>query len=183
MVFASLYMAAQKLNIIDDSNHGNLFSRRISLSSTLLAFAGIGFYSTFTFLCKNKLDCEEIHPYIVFIPIVSFIVLRNISGILRTRFSTLFAWFGKISLELFICMHHIWLAADHHGVLVLLPSFPTLNLILTSFIFVCISHEIHRITQILVTYFVPQNDWKLSVRNLILFVVILLPIMASDGLI
>lgn len=175
MMFSAIYIAAQKFNIVDDSNHGNLFSRRISLSSTLLSIAGLGFYTTFTFFCKNKLDCEEIHSYVVFIPIVSFIVLRNISGVLRTRFSTLFSWFGKISLELFICMHHIWLAADRHGVLVLLPGFPTLNIIITSFIFVCISHEIHRLTQVLVTYAVPPNDWKLAVRNLVLFIVVMIP--------
>lgn len=175
MIFSAIFIAAQKFNIVDDSNHGNLFSRRISLSSTLLSIAGLGFYTTFTFFCKNKLDCEEIHSYVVFIPIISFIVLRNISGVLRTRFSTLFSWFGKISLELFICMHHIWLAADRHGVLVLLPGFPTLNIIITSFIFVCISHEIHRLTQVLVSYAVPPNDWKLAVRNLILFIVVIIP--------
>lgn len=175
MMFSAMFIAAQKFNIVDDSNHGNLFSRRISLSSILLSIAGLGFYTTFTFFCKNKLDCEEIHSYVVFIPIISFIVLRNISGVLRTRFSTLFSWFGKISLELFICMHHIWLAADRHGVLVLLPGFPTLNIIITSFIFVCISHEIHRLTQVLVSYAVPPNDWKLAVRNLILFIVVIIP--------
>ena len=175
MMFSAIFIAAQKFNIVDDSNHGNLFSRRISLSSTLLAITGLGFYTTFTFFCKNKLDCEEIHSYVVFIPIISFILLRNISGVLRTRFSTLFSWFGKISLELFICMHHIWLAADRHGVLVLLPGFPTLNIIITSFIFVCISHEIHRLTQVLVSYAVPPNDWKLAVRNLILFIVVIIP--------
>lgn len=175
MMFSAIFIAAQKFNIVDDSNHGNLFSRRISLSSTLLSIAGLGFYTTFTFFCKNKLDCEEIHSYVVFIPIISFIVLRNISGVLRTRFSTLFSWFGKISLELFICMHHIWLAADRHGVLVLLPGFPTLNIIITSFIFVCISHEIHRLTQVLVSYAVPPNDWKLAVRNLVLFIVVIIP--------
>jgi N-acetylneuraminate 9-O-acetyltransferase len=175
IIFSIISHAAQKFNFFDDSNHGNLFSRRISLSSTLLAFVGIGFYTTFTFFCKNKNDCEEIHSYVVFIPIVSFIILRNISGVLRTRFSTFFSWFGKISLELFICMHHIWLAADRHGVLVLFPSFPTLNIILTSIIFVCISHEVHRITQILVLYAVPDN-WKPAVRNLVLFLILLVKV-------
>lgn len=183
MMFSAIFIAAQKFNIVDDSNHGNLFSRRISLSSTLLSIAGLGFYTTFTFFCKNKLECEEIHSYVVFIPIISFIVLRNISGVLRTRFSTLFSYFGKISLELFICMHHIWLAADRHGVLVLMPGFPTLNIIITSFIFVCISHEIHRLTQILASYAVPPNDWRLAARNLVLFIVVLIPIGRSDGMI
>lgn len=34
--------------------------------------------------------------------IISFIVLRNVFGPLRVRYSSFFAWFGRISLELFI---------------------------------------------------------------------------------
>ena len=62
------------------------------------------------------------------VQIVSYIILRNVSGMLRTRYSSFFAWFGHISLELFISQYHIWLAADTHGVLVLLPGYPVLNL-------------------------------------------------------
>lgn len=136
----------------------------------------------FTFMCANRDDCEEIHSFIVFIPIVGYLVLRNISGILRTRFSAFFAWFGRISLELFICQYHIWLAADRHGVLVLLPGFPNLNVIISSFIFVCVSHEVHRLTQILLPWAVP-NDWRLALRNLVVFLVVLLPIGRYDGMI
>lgn len=76
-------------------------------------------YAIFTMLCRNKPECNEIHPYISFIPvydsrlqchrighcffflrqIVSYIVLRNISGLLRVRHSIFFARIGKISLE------------------------------------------------------------------------------------
>ncbi|EDS39086.1 CAS1 domain containing 1 [Culex quinquefasciatus] len=181
MIFAAIFHIAQKYYIFDDNNHGNLFSRRISLSSTLAAIIGIGFYTTWSFFCRNKQDCEEIHSYVVFIPIVGYILLRNISGILRTRYSTFFAWFGRISLELFICQYHIWLAADRNGVLVLLPGFPTLNVLITSFIFVCVSHEVHRLTTVLLPYAVP-NDWKLALRNLLIFAVVLIPIGRYDGM-
>lgn len=181
MIFAVILHLAQKYNLFDDNNHTNLFSRRASLLSCLFAFMGIGFYTTYTFLCRNKQDCEEIHPYVSFIPIVSYIVLRNLSGILRTRYSTFFSWFGHISLELFICQYHIWLAADRHGVLVLMPGFPTFNLMITSFIFVCVSHEVNRITLILSPYIVP-NDWKLVLRNFAIFLVVLLPIARHDGM-
>ena len=50
-----------------------------------------------------------------FFQLISYVLLRNVSGWLRSRYSTLFAWFGKISLELFICQYHIWLAADAYG--------------------------------------------------------------------
>lgn len=78
-----------------------------------------------------------------FLQIISYIVLRNVSGVLRTRFSSLFAWFGRISLELMVCQCHIWLAADTHGVLVLLPGYPVLNGLIVSFIFICICHEVN----------------------------------------
>uniref|UniRef100_W8BGX7 CAS1 domain-containing protein 1 n=1 Tax=Ceratitis capitata TaxID=7213 RepID=W8BGX7_CERCA len=181
MIFAACFHTAQKYSIFDDNNHGNLFARRTSITVTLLALLSVCLYTTFSFLCRNEQECEEIHSYIVFIPIVGYIVLRNISGILRTRYSAFFAWFGRISLELFICQYHIWLAADRHGVLVLLPGFPTLNMIITSFIFVCASHEVHRITQTLLPYAVP-NDWKLVMRNFVIFLIILIPVGRADGM-
>ncbi|XP_056631791.1 N-acetylneuraminate 9-O-acetyltransferase [Diorhabda sublineata] len=181
MVFGVIMILSHRYNIFDDNNHSNLFSRGIALSSTLLALVGIGSYLMFTFLCRNELECSEIHSYIVFIPIVSFILLRNISGVLRTRYSSLFAWFGDISLELFISQYHIWLAADTHGVLVLVPGYPVLNLIITTYIFVCASHEVHSITKSLIPYAVP-NDWKSALRNLILFLAVLVPIGINDGM-
>lgn len=89
------------------------------------------FYTGFTFVCGKKIDCNEIHPYISFVPvrinfiwalsyfpllfqIISFILLRNISGWLRSRFSLLFAWFGKISLEVTIVVHFLVRLARAH---------------------------------------------------------------------
>ncbi|GFW13656.1 n-acetylneuraminate 9-O-acetyltransferase [Trichonephila clavipes] len=57
-------------------------------------------YAIFAFLCRNKLECNEVHPYISFVPILSYIILRNISSYLRTKYSMFFAWFGNISLEI-----------------------------------------------------------------------------------
>ncbi|XP_047110561.1 N-acetylneuraminate 9-O-acetyltransferase isoform X1 [Schistocerca piceifrons] len=181
MVFAAAYMLSQRYNLLDDNNHSNLFSRGISLSATLGAVIGLGSYACFSFLCRNKQECNEIHSYTVFVPIVSYIVLRNISGALRTRYSSLFAWFGRISLELFISQYHIWLAADTHGVLVLLPGYPVLNLIITSFIFVCAAHEVNVLTRVLTPYAVPA-DWRLVLRNVLLFLAVLVPIGIHDGM-
>ncbi|EEZ99845.2 N-acetylneuraminate 9-O-acetyltransferase [Tribolium castaneum] len=181
MGFAVILLLAQRYNIYDDNNHNNLFSRGLALTGILVAIAGIGCYLSITFLCSTELECSEIHSYIVFIPIVGYIVLRNISGVLRTRYSSLFAWFGEISLELFISQYHIWLAADTHGVLVLIPGYPVLNVMITSFIFVCASHEVHRLTKVLLPYAVPY-DWKCVLRNFILFLAVLVPIGINDGM-
>ncbi|XP_045495488.1 N-acetylneuraminate 9-O-acetyltransferase [Colias croceus] len=181
IIFTIAYLLAQRYNLLDDNNHNNLFTPGISLTATFLAFIGIGSYVTFTFFCTNTFDCNEIHSYVSFLPIVSYILLRNVSGALRTRHSSLFAWFGGITLELFASQSHIWLAADTHGVLVLIPSAPILNLILTSYIFVFTAHEIHKLTAIILPYAVP-DDWRLVLRNFAIFLAILVPIGIHDGM-
>lgn len=69
MVFAVAYLLAQRYNFLDDNNHGNLFSPGIALSATLASIIGMGSYTTFSFLCRNKLECNEIHSYTVFVPV------------------------------------------------------------------------------------------------------------------
>ncbi|XP_063235873.1 N-acetylneuraminate 9-O-acetyltransferase isoform X2 [Bacillus rossius redtenbacheri] len=181
MVFAVAYLLAQRYSLLDDNNHSNIFSPRIALLATLLLLAGLGSYAAFALLCHNKQECNEIHSYTVFVPVVSYVVLRNISGVLRTRHSSFFAWFGRISLEMFICQSHVWLAADTHGVLVLLPGYPVLNSLVAAFVFVCVAHEAHRITHTLVPYAVPP-DWRLVLRNVLLFLAVLVPIGIHDGM-
>ena len=69
--------------------------------------------------------------------------------------------------QLFIAQYHIWLAADGRGVLVLIPNNPVLNVIVTSFIFVCAAHEINVATSKLLPYFVP-DDGKALLRNILI---------------
>lgn len=83
--------------------------------------------------------------------------------------------------QLFIAQYHIWLAADTHGVLVLVPGYPVLNALITSFIFVCVAHEIHVLTEILVRYAVPP-DWRYLIRNVTIFFLLLVPIGIHDGM-
>ncbi|RWS15676.1 hypothetical protein B4U79_09303 [Dinothrombium tinctorium] len=181
MLFGFGYHLLKQYNILDDHNHGNLFSRGIALLATFASMIGILIYIGFAFACRNKQECNEIYPYISFIPVVSYVSLRNISGLLRSRYSAFFAWFGKISLELFICQYHIWLAADTYGVLVLVPSYPVLNVVMTAVIFVCIAHEINQITKTLAKYAI-SSDWRYMTRNLFIFLMILIPIGIKDGM-
>ena len=68
------------------------------------------------------------------------------------------------------------------GVLVLIPNYPVVNILLTSFIFACAAHEIHSITTMLVKVLVPDNNFKVVLRNTCMFIAILIPIGIQDGM-
>ncbi|XP_034616352.1 N-acetylneuraminate 9-O-acetyltransferase isoform X2 [Trachemys scripta elegans] len=140
MMFAFIYLVLQKRQVLSEGKGEPLFSNKIS--NVLL------FISVVCFL------------------ILAFILIRNIPGYARSVYSSFFAWFGRISLELFICQYHIWLAADTKGILVLIPGNPMLNIIVSTFIFVCVAHEISQITNDLAQMVVPKDNATLLRRLL-----------------
>lgn len=183
MAFAFMYEVMKKQSIIQDSSRDqNLFVNKIhNVMCVIGCVVGFLIYASFSFMCRNRSECDEIHPYISFVPIICFILLRNVSGIVRCWYSSFFSWFGRISLELFILQYHIWLSADANGILVLFPSYPVLNVLLTIFIFILAAHECNLLTRKLCRYAIP-SDWRYMVRNIIIFFLILIPIGIKDGM-
>jgi hypothetical protein len=56
-------------------------------------------------------------PYITFIPILSFLTVRNAHPILRNFHSVVFAWLGRYSGEMYVMQNHLWLAGDQEAIL------------------------------------------------------------------
>lgn len=181
MLFAIVYLLLQKCQLLSEGKGEPLFSSNIS---NCLLFVSVVFFMTYSIWasgCKNKSDCNEMHPYISVVQILAFILIRNIPGYARSLYSSFFAWFGKISLELFICQYHIWLAADTKGILVLIPGNPTLNIIVSTFIFVCVAHEISQITNDLALVAIPKESGPLLRRLLGAGVFLVLVLMLSQN--
>ncbi|KAJ3609363.1 hypothetical protein NHX12_023886 [Muraenolepis orangiensis] len=164
MLFAFVYLVLQKCQGLCEGRGEALFSARISNLLLFLSVVSFTTYSIWASSCKNKTECNEMHPYISVVQILAFILIRNIPGYARSVYSSFFAWFGKISLELFICQYHIWLAADTKGVLVLIPGFPSLNVLVSTFVFVCAAHEISLITNSLAQVVIPKDTGALLKR-------------------
>lgn len=166
MLFAFIYLALQKQQVLFEGKGEPLFSTKVS--NVLLFFSVVSFltYSIWASSCENKTECNEMHPSISVVQILAFVLIRNIPGYARSVYSSFFAWFGRISLELFICQYHIWLAADTKGILVLIPGNPMLNIIVSTFIFVCAAHEISHITNDLAQILVPKDLSALTKRLL-----------------
>ncbi|KAL8165193.1 UNVERIFIED_CONTAM: N-acetylneuraminate 9-O-acetyltransferase [Gekko kuhli] len=166
MLFAFIYLTFQKRQVLSEGKGELLFPSKVS--NVLLFISVVSFltYSIWASSCKNKTECNEMHPSVSVVQILAFILIRNIPGYARSVYSSFFAWFGRISLELFICQYHIWLAADTKGILVLVPGNPMLNIIISTFIFVCAAHEISQITNDLAQIVVPKDNVVLLKRLL-----------------
>ncbi|KAM6903155.1 N-acetylneuraminate (7)9-O-acetyltransferase [Lycodopsis pacificus] len=181
MLFAFLYLVLQKCQVLSEGKGEALFSAKISNLLLFLSVVSFITYSIWASSCKTKTECNEMHPYISVVQILAFILIRNIPGYARSVYSSFFAWFGKISLELFICQYHIWLAADTKGILVLIPGNPSLNIMVSTFIFVCVAHEISLITNDLAQVVIPKDSVALLKRlavGLLSLVVLVLAKMA-----
>ncbi|KAF1381493.1 hypothetical protein PFLUV_G00154550 [Perca fluviatilis] len=164
MLFAFIYLVLQKCQVLSEGKGEALFSAKVSNLLLFLSVVSFITYSIWASSCKTKTECNEMHPYISVVQILAFILIRNIPGYARSIYSSFFAWFGKISLELFICQYHIWLAADTKGILVLIPGSPSLNIMVSTFIFVCVAHEISLITNDLAQVVIPKDSMSLLKR-------------------
>ncbi|KAJ3552255.1 hypothetical protein NM688_g4246 [Phlebia brevispora] len=101
----------------------------------------------------NKFEYNIFHPFISFLPVGAFIILRNASSILRSASSKAFAFIGKCSLETFVIQYHFWLAGDTKGILVIIPGarWGALNMLVTTIMFIyvsdCVAHATGELTK------------------------------------
>eukprot|EP00794_Sanderia_malayensis_P017222 gene17222-18943_t len=170
------YVTAKKYNIIREEI-GNLvlFKRKTAVIVLLLSAIGFTLFVVHLFVCHDRAICNAAHAAASCIPITSYILLRNVPEFLRVRFSSSFAWIGKMSVELYIAQYHIWLAADSYGLLVLVPNYPIINALITTFVFVCIAVELKEVSDALSDALVTK-DVRVMLRRLLIFIIMLIVI-------
>ena len=113
--------------------------------------ASLVWFFAFELYQESKFTYNQWHPYISFIPILAFALLRNGSVVLRSVSSSVFAFVGRCSLETFVIQFHLWLAADTKGILLVLPGtqWRPLNFVLTTIMFIFVSDQVaHATTQL-----------------------------------
>lgn len=115
---------------------------------------GILWFFAFELLQPSKFAYNHWHPYVSWIPIISFVILRNANATLRSASSQIFRFIGRCSLETFIIQYHLWMGADTKGLLVVIPwtRWRTLNMIVTTTIFVWLSNQVSQATTVMTTW-------------------------------
>ena len=95
---------------------------------------------------NNKKTYNALHPYYFWIPLLTYVLVRNWSPTVRRYHSSSLAAMGKITLETYLMQHHIWLANDAKTLYVVIPNAPLLNLLVTTITYVFVAMRLFRIT-------------------------------------
>jgi len=156
-LFAYGFIMAQEMSITAHPYWGK--ARVIAIVSSVIGL--LGFFHFEGAMEKHEYNLH--HPYISWIPILSYVVLRNSTADLRNTTSTFYAFIGRCSLETFICQFHMWLAGDTKGLLVISPwlegtGYWTFNLVLSTILFIVISNQLSGATGEL-------TDWLITGRE------------------
>jgi len=169
MLFAIVYHRRQhKLELPVGDKKAAAVPKTISKNKAILlvAFASILFciYWRLAHGYSNKNEYNKLHPYISWIPIFAFIILRNSHSVLREHYSGAFAWLGRCSLETFVLQYHIWLAGDSNGLLRIGLWSRYIESPLLSVVFLYVSWRVADATQKL-TKFVIGRSCNLEMRK------------------
>lgn len=110
----------------------------------------------------GKRDYNKVHPFTSWIAILCYLILRNMSTMLRTYSMHLFSWCGKVTLETYILQFHIWmkttgLNGSPKHLMVWVPGWYWLNFFLTSAVYFLISYRVFHLTVVLRDMCIPKE--------------------------
>lgn len=86
------------------------------------------------------------HAVLSAIPVLCFVTIRNLTPWLRERASSLMAFWGQRSLEIYLLQYHVWLSRNASTILVVIPNAPLLNACVVFAGFLAASDVAHRCT-------------------------------------
>jgi len=113
---------------------------------------------------RDKFDYNAIHSYYGVVPLLFYLLVRNICKTFRSYYFHALHWFGTITLECYLLQYHIWLAGNAAKLLNIVPGQWFLTFILASILHIVCSTQIFRVTNKLRDIFLPNNV-GLALRN------------------
>jgi len=144
--------------------HGDLV--KLAILAVLSAVFGAWFVLV---LPLEKYSYNRVHPYTSWIPIIVYIIVRNLWPAMRVRYVHLFAWLGKITLETYLSQLHIYLQSNAKHLITYIAGYPFMNFSLATIVYLTASYHLFHVTTEFSAFLIP-TDRKLMLRNVAMFV-------------
>jgi len=106
----------------------------------------------------EKYEYNKVHPYFSFIPLLSYIFLRNVFPLLRKYYLYMFSWLGKITLETYISQLHVYLQGNAKFLISFIPGYPLLNFALATVLYLFLSYHLFHLTVDISAYVIPKDS-------------------------
>jgi len=102
----------------------------------------------------DKYQYNPIHPYMFFIPVAGWLLLRNCSKLLTEVYSPVLEFFGKITLETYVLQFHVFMCKDVQHIPIVIPGsgadgsliLKTANMFLCGILFVALAYWAKKVT-------------------------------------
>eukprot|EP00930_Biecheleria_cincta_P044594 TRINITY_DN3068_c0_g2_i1.p1 TRINITY_DN3068_c0_g2~~TRINITY_DN3068_c0_g2_i1.p1 ORF type:complete len:582 (-),score=68.55 TRINITY_DN3068_c0_g2_i1:117-1862(-) len=143
-------------------------NRRLSIQIVLasLALLAGAAWAQLVFT-QEKSIYNQLHPYTSFIPITVYLIIRNLTAALRSRYLWLFAYLGKVTLETYIFQFHIWMkttgvnGSPKHLLQVVPGGYYWLNFVVVSAAYIFLSVRFCALTGVLRDTLIPEDNWSI----------------------
>jgi len=132
---------------------------RIAIATGISAIVFAWWYEVFS-LTKYKYNA--LHPFTSFIPLTSWLIMRNLLPCLRRRYLYLFAFLGRVTLETYILQFHVWMKTtgingSPKHLLAPIQNHYWANFVLMSAIYLFLSFRCFHLTVSLRDAFIPES--------------------------
>lgn len=136
----------------------------IRFGIALVCLTSLAFWVQHIFVL-DKYQYNKLHPYFSFIPLLSYIFLRNMFPLFRRHYFYMFTWLGKITLETYISQLHVYLQGNAKFLIAFIPGYPLLNFAFATIVYLFLSYYLFHLTVDISSFVIPK-DYKSMLKNL-----------------
>ena len=109
---------------------------------------------------STKFIYNATNPYFGSLPVLFFIYFRNLTPMLRDHHVQVFKKVGVYSLEIYLLHHHLFIAEDGTMKKMLLPGYPTCNLLLSIWLLLTLARSLRISTSIVISMITSKSKMK-----------------------
>lgn len=162
-----------RLNLNNASSSSNVTAY---LSESPLVLWGIlmllSLMHTFVILPLPKIEYNNTHRFTSFLPIISYLLLRNSTRDLRKTTIAPLQLIGNMSLESYLLQFHVWLANNAKDIVVLFPNFRLVSFVTQTAVFLALAYTAAAATSGVLKVISASAKWAYFATALITIVII-----------